>query len=118
MDFGKTRHRKINIGRSDSSDIVIDTDQISRHHATITLNHDSIFIADHSADGTYLYFDNREIFLANDSMRLASDGYITLGCSMQSQKNPGKIISYLLCGEFNSTDRSEGCLLTKNYKTG
>jgi hypothetical protein len=107
IDFGKSRQRKINIGRSDSSDIVIDSNQISRHHATITLDHDSIFIADHSAKGTYLYFDNREIFLANDSMRLVSNGYITFGRAMQSHKGPINIISYLLCGEFNSTDKRE-----------
>jgi len=107
MDFENSRQRKISIGRSDSSDIFIDSDHISRYHATITLNHDAIFIEDHSTNGTYLYIDNREIFLANDSVSLVSDGYIACGQAMRSNKSSNNIISYMLCGELKSVDSRE-----------
>jgi adenylate cyclase len=106
MDFGNSRRHKINIGRSDNSDISIDSDHISRHHATITLNHDKIFIADHSTNGTYVYIDNREISLANESMQLVSDGYIVCGRTIPSKKSSSNAISYLLWGG-NSVDSQE-----------
>jgi len=99
MDVGNSRRLKINIGRSDDSDISIDSDHISRHHATIMLNHDKVFIADHSTNGTYLYIDNREIFLANESMQLVGDGYIACGRTMPPNKSTSNIISYQLCGK-------------------
>jgi hypothetical protein len=68
------------------------------------LNYGSIFIEDHSANGTYLYFDNREIFVANESMKLISDGDISCGHNRQSGKNSSDIISYALGGEANLVD--------------
>ena len=102
--FTSARNQRISIGRANDSDIVIDSDEISRHHATIVLNYGSIFIEDHSANGTYLYFDNREIFVANESMKLISDGDISCGHNRQSGKNSSDIISYALGGEANLVD--------------
>jgi len=97
--FTSARNQQISIGRAKDCNIAIDSDDVSRHHATIVLNYGSIFIEDHSANGTYLYFDNREIFLTNDSMKLVSDGYISCGSDSQSGKGSSDIISYVLCGE-------------------
>lgn len=82
--FKSTRNRIINIGRSDNSDIFIDSDLISRNHATLTINYDEIFIEDHSSNGTFLYIDERELFLMHDSMKLTSNGQISCGHSLHS----------------------------------
>ena len=79
--------------------VFIDSDCIARYHATITLNNNKIFIADHSTNGTYLYIDNREIFLANESRQLVSGGYIVCGRTMPPNKSSSNIISYQLCGK-------------------
>jgi hypothetical protein len=97
--FTSARNQQISIGRANDCDIVVNSDEVSRNHATITLNYGNISIEDHSANGCYLYFDNREIFLASDSIKLVSDGYISLGHNSQSAKDKSGIISYMLCGE-------------------
>ena len=98
-EFTSSRNQRISLGRADDCDIAINSNDVSRHHATITLNYGSISIEDHSANGSYLYFGNREIFLSNDSMKLDTDGYISLGRNSQSGKERADIISYVLCGE-------------------
>ena len=102
--FTSARNQRILIGRADDCDIVINSDDVSRHHATITLNYGNISIEDHSANGSYLYFDNREIFLARESIKLVSDGYVSLGRNSQSGKGRPGIISYVLCGEASLKD--------------
>jgi adenylate cyclase len=103
--FTAARNQRISIGRENDCEIAINDDGISRHHATITLKYGNIFIEDHSANGTYLYFDNREVFLSNDSMKLVSDGYISLGRNSQSREDRPGIISFVLCGETDPGDR-------------
>ena len=100
--FEPSRNHKIQIGRSDDSDIIIDSDEISRNHATISLFYDNIHIEDHSSNGTYVYFDNREIYLDNDSMKISSSGYISCGRKEQPKKGSTRIISYILCDQSKS----------------
>jgi adenylate cyclase len=102
--FTTARNQQISIGRKNDCEIAISGEEISRRHATISLKYGSIFIEDHSANGTYLYFDNREFFLGNDSMKLVSDGYISLGRNSQSREDWPGIISYVLCGETDPGD--------------
>ena len=97
--FTSARNQRISIGRENDCKIAVNGEEISRRHATITLNYGRISIEDHSANGTYLYFDNREVFLLNDSIKLVGDGYISLGRNCQSRKDRPDIISYVLCGE-------------------
>jgi hypothetical protein len=94
--FESSRNKQILIGRSIDADIFIDSDEISRNHATISLNYDNIFIEDHSSNGTYLYFDGREVYLTNDSMKINSKGYISCGRKKSFKENTADIISYLL----------------------
>jgi adenylate cyclase len=97
--FEACRNQKILIGRSRDADIIIDSDEISRNHATISLNYDNIFIEDHSSNGTYLYFGGREIFLTNDSMKVSGKGCISCGRKKSIKEAPASIISYLLRGK-------------------
>lgn len=84
QSYKSTRNKIINIGRSNNSDIFIDSDHISRNHATLTINYDDIFIEDHSANGTFIYLEERELFLMNDKMKLTSNGQISCGHSLHS----------------------------------
>jgi len=68
----------------------------------ISLNYNNIFIEDHSANGTYIYFDDREIFLTNDSMKISNKGFISCGRKGHPKKSSTDIISYLLCEEAKS----------------
>jgi len=102
--YTSARNQQITIGRANDSDIVIDSDDISRHHATIKINYGNIMIEDHSANGTYLYIDSQEIFVTNDSMKLIGDGCISCGHNRESGNAPSDIISYALCGEANLVD--------------
>ncbi len=92
--FNSARCQKIEIGRSEMSGIRIDSDQISRHHATIKLHYDEIYFEDHSSNGTYIYFNDREVFLTNESMKIGSSGLINCGLSRESKGSEKTSISY------------------------
>ena len=94
MDFLECRNREIHIGRSDESEIYIVGDHISRSHATITIKYGDIVIADHSANGTFVYFDKREIYLHKESVRLAAKGSISCGVERNSNPKATNIISF------------------------
>jgi adenylate cyclase len=95
--FQSSRNLIIQIGRSSNSDIFIDSDQISRNHATIQLKYDTIYLEDHSSNGTYIYIDDREIFLTHDKIELSKSGHISCGISMYASVKPTNLISFHLC---------------------
>ena len=97
LEYVPSRNQKILIGRSRHADILIDSDKISRNHATISLNYYNIFVEDHSSNGTYLYFDNREVFLSNESMKMSSEGQISCGRKRNDKDDTSGIISILTC---------------------
>jgi hypothetical protein len=97
--FTSARNQRVSIGRANDCDIVINSDGVSRHHATITLNYGLISIEDHSANGSFLYSDKREVYLINESMKLVKNGYISFGRNSQFRKEGPNVISYVLCGE-------------------
>jgi hypothetical protein len=90
-----SRHRKIGIGRSNTSDIYINGDHVSRDHATIIIKNHEVFITDHSANGTYVYLDSHEIFLTRDSIKLTSRGHVSCGISKNSDADKSGVISFL-----------------------
>ncbi len=97
-EFDLERNRKIRVGRSNDSDIFIDSDRISRNHATITLNYDSLLFEDHSSNGTYLYFDDREVFVTRETIKLpCSNGHISCGYSLYANNGESTdVISFML----------------------
>jgi adenylate cyclase len=97
LEYVPSRSQKILIGRSRHADILIDSDKTSRNHATISLNYHNIFVEDHSSNGTYLYFDNREVFLSNDSMKMSSEGQISCGRKRNDKDDTSDIISIFTC---------------------
>jgi adenylate cyclase len=93
--FRPSRNIIIQIGRSGTSDIFIDNDQISRNHATIQLNYNTIYLQDHSSNGTYVYMDDREIYLSHEKIELSNSGHISCGISMYSSSvQPSGLISF------------------------
>jgi hypothetical protein len=95
--FAASRNTKINIGRADSADIYIVGDHISRSHATITLNYGDVFIEDHSANGTFVYFDGREVFLNNESLKVKEKGKISCGRNRNLNPKSTNIIGFEIC---------------------
>lgn len=95
MDIKRSRHLEIIIGRENDADITIESPHVSRSHATLTIEDDSLVITDHSSNGTYLYFDEREIFLTEDSLKLTGDGFISCGVVRQTGQESPDIIAYL-----------------------
>jgi hypothetical protein len=93
-DFGACRNREIHIGRSDECEIYISGEHISRSHATLTIKYGDIAITDHSANGTYVYFDNREIYLHKDSLKLATTGSISCGRERVVNPKTADLISF------------------------
>jgi hypothetical protein len=94
--FRSSRNTIIQIGRSGNSDIFIDSDQISRNHATIQLNYNTIYFEDHSSNGSYIYTDDREIFLSHEKIELSHRGHISCGLSMYSNLQPPGLLSFQL----------------------
>lgn len=92
--YETSRNRKIEIGRSQTSDVFILGDHISRSHATITLNYDNAFIEDHSANGTFIYIDDREIFLTQEKVPLPDFGTISCGLKSDASINPSNMIEF------------------------
>jgi adenylate cyclase len=93
--FRSSRNIIIQIGRSGTSDIFIDNDQISRNHATIQLNYNTIYLQDHSSNGTYVYMDDREIYLSHEKIELSNSGHISCGISMYSSSvQPSGLLSF------------------------
>jgi len=99
------RNRRVSIGRAHDSDVVIDSDYVSRHHATIKLFYGKISIEDHSVNGTYVYSKQREIFLLNDSLVLKGGGRIACGRNQQALKGSKEMISFMLDLESGRADR-------------
>jgi hypothetical protein len=89
-----SRHQEIKIGRSDASDLYIDGDHVSRDHATIIIKNNEVFIKDHSVNGTYVYLENHEIYLTQDSVKLSNRGHVCCGLSKNAIKDNRGIISY------------------------
>ncbi len=91
--YQPSRNQVISIGRAVDSDILIDSNSISRHQATIKINYNRIFIQDHSSNGTYIYMSDRELFLTNDSVELVGNVEISCGISMNSGGETDDVIS-------------------------
>ncbi len=96
--FNLERNRRVSIGRSHISDIFIDSSLVSRNHATIILSDDSLAVEDHSSNGTYLYVDDQEILIAQDSAKLPGvQGNICCGFSRSDSNETADVISFMLC---------------------
>lgn len=72
--------RTLTLGRDATADLVVAERMASRTHCEIEQRQDKFFLADHSANGTYLTVDSGdEIVLRREESMLRGHGFIALG---------------------------------------
>lgn len=75
-------HRVLSVGRSGDNELVVSTKMASRHHARLFIRDGKFVLADESANGTYVRFDERdEMMLRREETVLVGCGVIGLGQS-------------------------------------
>src|SRR6185503_2317371 len=68
------------IGRETDCGLVVDTDQVSRHHCTIERRGDKFVLADTSSNGTYVTISGEpEVHLRREEMTLSRRGWLSFG---------------------------------------
>lgn len=78
-----TRSNDILLGRSKKSNIIVNTDCASRHHAKILYRKGKFIVIDQSTNGTFVKPQGgKEIFIQNEEYPLAGSGFISLGKSV------------------------------------
>ena len=95
------------VGRSPACNIHIEQDHVSRHHATLTLKDDQLFLEDHSANGTFVYTEEQEFFLSRESVKLGQKGELSFGA--KAEDYPSLIISFRFHGPGEETGEYEIC---------
>lgn len=84
----------VRIGRNDQNDVVVNDDLVSRMHASVQCRRGQFYLADHSANGTFVATEHGEIaFLHRDELRLHGRGKISLG--LRFSENPDNVLHYL-----------------------
>lgn len=68
------------LGRSKGSNIVVDTDCVSRHHAKLVYRKGKFVVIDQSTNGTFIKTQGgQEVFIQNEEYPLSGSGFISLG---------------------------------------
>jgi len=75
------------IGRDPMCGLVIDNDQVSRHHCSIERRHDKFVLTDHSTNGTYVKREGAdEVLVQREEFNLTGKGTLTCGQPAVSTK--------------------------------
>ncbi len=83
------------IGRDADSGLVVDDDQVSRHHCTIERRGDNFVIADTSSNGTYVTIQGEEeVLLEREELTLRKRGWLAFGQPRAASKVAVEFISY------------------------
>lgn len=83
------------IGRDPTSGLVVDNDQVSRHHCTIERRGDKFVIADTSSNGTYVTIQGEaEVLLQREELTLSKRGWIAFGQPRVAAKEAVEFICY------------------------
>jgi len=70
----------IMFGRSKGSNIIVDTDCVSRHHAKLVYRKGKFVVIDQSTNGTFIKTQGgQEVFIQNEEYPLSGSGFISLG---------------------------------------
>ena len=85
--------RQFTIGRNPDCDLIAKGRYVSRSHATIKTQRGGFYLADHSANGTYvLYPGEAPIFLKREMVQLRNNGEISM--SPIAEPNTGELIKF------------------------
>ena len=83
------------VGRDPASGLVVDNDQVSRHHCTIERRGDKFIIADTSSNGTYVTIQGeKEVLLQREELTLSKRGWIAFGQPKAASKEAVEFICY------------------------
>ena len=83
------------IGRDPASGMVVDNDQVSRHHCTIERRGDKFVITDTSSNGTYVTIQGEEeVLLQREELTLSKRGWIAFGQPRVAAKEAVEFICY------------------------
>lgn len=86
-------HRTVVLGRDASADLVVLERMASRNHCEIEQRQDKFFIADRSANGTFVTIEgDREIVLRREESMLRGRGVIALG---QSRATATELVEFI-----------------------
>ncbi len=70
----------LSLGKAEGNDLVADSKQTSRRHATIEFRHNDFFLVDASTNGTYVQTEDEQVTLVHrGKIRLWGAGWISLG---------------------------------------
>ena len=83
------------VGRDPECGLVVDDDQVSRHHCTIERRGDKFVIADTSSNGTYVTIQGTEdVLLQREELTLSKRGWIAFGQPRVAAKEAVEFICY------------------------
>jgi hypothetical protein len=83
------------VGREHDCGLVVDNDQVSRHHCTIERRGDKFVLADTSSNGTYVTIQGeKEVLLQRDELTLRKRGWIAFGQPRVAAKEAVEFICY------------------------
>ncbi len=83
------------IGRDSMCGLVVDNDQVSRHHCSIERRHDKFVLTDISSNGTYVTIQGEpEVLLNREDLTLSKRGWISFGQPKVAAKEAVEFITY------------------------
>jgi adenylate cyclase len=83
------------IGRDPECGLVVDDDQVSRHHCTIERRGDKFVLSDTSSNGTYVTIQGEpEVLLQREDLTLSKRGWIAFGQPRVAAKEAVEFICY------------------------
>ncbi|MEK7811718.1 MAG: adenylate/guanylate cyclase domain-containing protein [Pseudomonadota bacterium] len=87
--------KSVELGRGETCDFVIQHNLASRQHASIEYSFGKFTLTDHSANGTYIRFnDNQEVLMNHQQVVLHRAGKISLG--QPFSEAPNAVVEYIL----------------------
>jgi adenylate cyclase len=83
------------VGRDPECGLVVDNDQVSRHHCTIERRGDKFILTDTSSNGTYVTIQGEaEVLLQREELTLSKRGWIAFGQPKVAAKEAVEFICY------------------------
>jgi hypothetical protein len=83
------------VGREQDCGLVVDNDQVSRHHCTIERRGDKFVLTDTSSNGTYVTIQGeQEVLLQREELMLSKRGWIAFGQPRVAAKEAVEFICY------------------------
>src|SRR5262245_24683242 len=83
------------VGRDPECGLVVDNDQVSRHHCTIERRGDKFVLTDTSSNGTYVTIQGEEeVLLQREELTLSKRGWIAFGQPRVAAKEAVEFICY------------------------